>query len=145
MGLDQMGQNPKRPVLLTIFCILTFVGSGLTLFSNTVIYLMFDQFKILFTSHPNMEFLGTKMDFSFIFNLNRLYFLFQGIFSGLAFAGAFLMWNLKKNGFHLYLLSQLILLIIPELFIPHLPFPFFQLSVSFLFVYFYYKLLPFMQ
>jgi hypothetical protein len=145
MGLDQMEQDQKRPLLLTILCILTFVGSGLTLFSNTVIYLMFDQFRTLFASHPNMDFLGTKMDFSFIFNLNRLYFLFQGVFSGLAFAGAFLMWNLKKSGFHLYVLSQLILLIIPELFIPHFPFPFFQLSLSFFFVYFYYKHLSLMR
>ncbi|MBE0650819.1 MAG: hypothetical protein IH595_08250 [Bacteroidales bacterium] len=140
-----MEQNQKRPVLLTLLCILTFIGGGMTLFSNTVIYLMFDQFKNLFASHPNMEFLGTKMDFAFVFNLNKLYFLSQGIFSGLALAGAFLMWNLKKIGFHLYVLSQLILLIIPEIFIPHLPFPLFQLSISFLFVYFYYKHLSIMQ
>lgn len=140
-----MEPSKKRPLLLAILCILTFIGSGLTLFSNTVIYLMFDQFKNFFASHPNMEFLGSKMDFSFIFHLNSLFFLSQGIFSGLALAGAFLMWNLKKTGFHLYVTAQLILLIVPELFIPHLPFPGFQLIISFLFVYFYYKHLPLMQ
>ena len=144
MELDQMEPRQERPLFLSVLCILTFIGSGLTLFSNTVIYLMFDQFKSFFSSHPDMTFMGTKMDFSFIFHLNALFFLSQSIFSGLAIAGAFLMWNLKKTGFHLYVVAQLILLIIPKLFIPHLPFPFFQLSISFLFAYFYYKHLPLM-
>jgi len=145
MEIEQIEPKQKRPMFLAILCILTFIGSGLTMFSNMSVYLMFDQLKNLFATHSNMVFFGNKMDFSFAFQINKLFYLFQGIFSGLALAGAFLMWNLKKSGFHLYVFAQLLLLIIPKLFISHLPFPLFQLSISLMFVYFYYKHLPFME
>lgn len=140
-----METNQKRPVLLSILCVLTFIWSGLMLFSSIVTYLMFDQLKSFFSAHPNIFSWEPQAALHLMFHINPAFFLLQGIFSGLAVAGAFLMWNLKKVGFHLYVIAQLILLMIPKIFIPHLPFPFFQLAISFLFVYFYYRHLPFME
>lgn len=145
MLIENTEQTPERARLLTILCILTFIGSGMTLFSNAIIYVMFDQFKAIFISHPNMQLLGIKMDMSSFLNLNPVFFLLQALFSALALAGAFLMWNLRKLGFHLYVIAQLVLLTIPKLFISHLPFPFFELSISAVFVYLYYKHLVLMK
>ena len=145
MEVEQLSPNQKRPRFLAVLCILTFIWSGLTMFSSVTLYLLFDQFKAFFSSHPDLPYFASQMDFKAIFQINKLFFLFQGVFSGLAVAGAFLMWNLRKTGFHLYIIAQLGLVFIPKLFMPNLPFPFFPLVVSLLFVYLYYMHLRFME
>jgi len=145
MEVEQMKPKQKRPTFLAVLCILTFIWSGLTMFSSVTLYLLFEQFKTFFASHPDMPYFASQMDFKAIFQINKGFFLLQGIFSGLAVAGAFLMWNLRKTGFHLYIIAQLGLVFIPKLFMPNLPFPFFPLTISVLFVYLYYKHLQFMQ
>ena len=145
MEVEQLSPNQKRPKLLAFLCILTFIWSGLTMFSSVTLYLLFDQFKAFFSNHPDLPYFASQMDFKAIFQINKMFFLLQGIFSGLAVAGAFLMWNLRKTGFDFYVVAQLGLVFIPKLFMPNLPFPFFPLTVSVLFVYLYYKHLRFMQ
>lgn len=145
MEVEQMNPNQKRPTFLTVLCILTFIWSGLTAFSSITFYLFFEQIKVLFTSHPNMMLFGSQIDFKTIFEINKVFFLLQGIFSGLAVAGAFLMWNLKKTGFDLYVIAQLGLVFIPKLFMPKQPFSFQPLIMSAIFVYFYYTQLRYMN
>lgn len=137
-------QQQEVPVLLKVLCVLTFIGSGLTFFSNTVVYVLYKQFVEFFSQHTDLTWMGTKMDFSFFLDINPIYFLLIGLFSAMSFTGAVYMWKLKKVGFHLYAIAQIILLIIPKLFIPQLPFPVFQLAISGLFVYFYSINLKFM-
>ncbi len=145
MEIQNINQHPQRPSVLTFLLILTFIGSGMTFFSNSVIYIMFDQFKAVFSQHPDMEMMGVKMNMAEYMNLNPLFYLLQGLLSGLAFAGAVFMWNLKKVGFHLYTTAQILMLIIPKIFIHHLPFPLFPLIISFLFIYLYYKFIKIMK
>lgn len=140
-----METDQKRPVFLSVLCVLTFIWSGLMVFSSFVTYLMFGELKSFFAAHPNIFSWEPKGAMQLMFHIHPSFFLLQGIFSGLSLAGAFLMWNLKKIGFHLYVVAQIILLMIPKIFIHNLPFPFFQLAISFLFVYFYYKHLSFME
>ncbi len=140
-----MEQPTERPRLLAVICILTFIGSGMTLFSNTMIFTFFDQFKTIFASQGGLEFLGTKMDVGSLLDISPLFYLLQATFSALSLAGAIMMWNFRKTGFHLYAVAQILMLIIPKLFLPALPFPVFELSVSALFVYLYYKHLPLMK
>ncbi len=138
-------EQQERPRLLAVICILTFIGSGMTLFSNTMIFTFFDQFKAIFSSQGGLSFLGTKMDVGSLLNINPSFYLLQALFSASSLAGAILMWNFRKIGFHLYTSAQIFMLIIPKLFLPALPFPVFELSVSALFVYLYYKHLPLMK
>ena len=138
-------EQQERPRLLAVICILTFIGSGMTLFSNTMIFTFFDQFKAIFSSQGGLNFLGTKMDVGSLLNINPSFYLLQALFSASSLAGAILMWNFRKIGFHLYTSAQIFMLIIPKLFLPALPFPVFELSVSALFVYLYYKHLPLMK
>jgi hypothetical protein len=146
MEMEKLNENQvQRPALLTFLCILTFIGSGLTFLSNTTVYVLYDQFTAYFSQHPNLNWMGTKMDFSFFLNIHPAYFLLQGLLSAMAFTGAVYMWNLRKIGFHFYTFAQLVLLIIPKIFIPDLPFPLFQLGISALFVYLYYNHLKLMR
>ncbi len=139
-------QEIKKPDLLKVLLILTFVGSGLTMFSNLIIFGFFDQIKVMFaTQGSSYSFLGTKMDLTPFFNLNPAFYLIQGSLSALSFAGAIFMWDLRKIGFHFYALAQISLLIVPKLFIRGLPFPGFELLISILFVFLYYKFLKIMH
>ena len=140
-----MEQPTERPRLLAVICILTFIGGGMTLFSNTMIFAFFDQFKTVFASQGGLEFLGNKIDLSTLLDISPVFYLLQAVVSALSLAGAIMMWNLRKTGFHLYAVAQIVMLIIPKLFLPALPFPVFELSVSALFVYLYYKHLPLMK
>ena len=144
MEIEEMRQNKNRPQFLAFLCILTFIWSGLTSFSSISLYLFFDHIKVMFSSHQDIPFLDPKL-ISMFLKTNKIFFLLQGIFSGLAVAGAFLMWNLKKVGFDFYVIAQLGLVFIPKLFMPNLPFPVFSLLVSVFFVYSYYIQLRFMQ
>ncbi len=140
-----MEQEIKKPDLLKVLLILTFVGSGLTMFSDLIIFGFFDQIKVMIATQGSYSFFGTKMDLTPFFNLNPAFYLIQGLLSALSFSGAVFMWELRKIGFHFYALAQISLLIVPKLFIRGLPFPGFELLISFLFVFLYYKFVKIMH
>jgi len=105
--------NSKRPNLLTILCILTFVGSGLNLFSSIMVAAFFDQFAVLAQDFgekfnlPGMElFLEAK----------PLYFLASALGYAIAITGAIMMFRLKKIGFHIYTTAQILLILVPMYF-----------------------------
>jgi hypothetical protein len=114
--------KPKRPTLLTVLCILTFIGSGMNFFSSLMISLFYDQFTVVAESiNKSLRMPGLEM----ILEGRPAFFAFSAlIFAGSAL-GAILMWNLKKAGFHVYTIFQIILVISPMFFF-NLPRPSFQ-------------------
>ena len=91
----------------------------------------------VFDHHSSPNF--TIGSLELLVNINSMYFMFQALILALAVYGAYLMWKLKKIGFHLYAISQIILLILPQVFLPSLPFPTFELIISLIFVTLYAK------
>jgi hypothetical protein len=141
-----MEQENIKPRLLKVLLILTFIGSGLTMFSNLFLFGFFNQIKaMLAVQGSSYSFMGTTMDLAPFFQISSVFYLIQGLLSGLALTGAIFMWDMKKIGFHFYALAQISLLIVPKLFIRGLPFPGMELLISFLFVYLYYKFLKVMH
>ncbi len=144
--MQHMSEEKKIPQLLKILLILTFVGSGMTMFSNLFLFGLFDQIKaVVDSSGFSYNFLGTPMDLKPFFEVNRYFYLTQGALSGVSLLGAILMWDLRKAGFHVYTVAQILLLIVPKLFIPGLPFPGMELLISFLFVFYYSRFLKMMR
>ncbi len=134
-----MNETKNRPEILTVLCILTFIGSGTSMLANGVLYLMFDQLKELIEQQSVFSFMGSEVDLSFLLDIKSGFFLTQLLIYALALYGAVQMFQLRKIGFHLYAMAQIALLIIPKIFVSNLPFPFFELMVSAVFVYLYYK------
>jgi len=100
--------------MLSILCILTFIGSGLNVFSSLFIASFFDAFLVLAEEIgeefglPGMEvFLSSTPGF----------FLITALLNSGSFAGAIMMWRLRKVGFHLYTIAQILLLIAPMYFL----------------------------
>lgn len=146
MSTEQKIPNPevaepqkKRSDLLTVLCILTFIGSGTSMLANGFLFLTIEPVKQLLEQQSTYLFLGTEIDMGFLLEINPVFFLLQSLALLVSIIGATQMWQLKKIGFHLYTVSQIVLLILPKLFINGLPFPMLELMISGVFVYLYAK------
>ncbi len=141
--MDKIENNIKtkkqRPSQLSLLCILSFIGGGLSILSNLVIYSVFDQIKIYFEDGELQNFFGTEIDMGFLLNINPNFFLLQIVLFSFSVYGVYLMWNIDFKGFHIYSVSQVLLLIVPEIFIPSLPFPFFEIALTVVFILLYFK------
>ena len=123
--MEEIQANPfqesksKRPNLLTILCILTFIGSGISFFSSFIIAVFYDQFTIL-AEEFNKSF-GLP-GFEMLLEGQSAFFAVSAIIYVGSISGAFLMWRLKKAGFHVYTIFQILLILAPMYFF-HLPSP----------------------
>ncbi|MFH1160718.1 MAG: hypothetical protein V1733_07205 [bacterium] len=105
---------PKRPQLLMILCILTFAGSGLNIFSGLIIASFFDAFQTV------VQELAEKFDLpgmEILLSAPPSFFLVSALLYGGSVTGAVMMWRLRKVGFHVYTISQILLLIAPMYFL----------------------------
>ena len=144
--MSEIAEQPKkRTEQLTILCILTFIGSGMSMFANGLLFLTIEPIKQLLEQQDTYTFLGTEINMDFLLDISPMFFLLQSLTLIVSIIGAYQMWNLKKIGFHLYTISQIILLILPKLYINGLPFPTFELIISASFVYLYSKNLSYFK
>ncbi|MCW3071582.1 MAG: hypothetical protein JWO44_1472 [Bacteroidetes bacterium] len=99
-------------MFLTVLCILTFISCGLGVMRTFIITPMADFMIEFIKQSPGYnadayteQFLLMKAGWAF-YMVSLLPVL-------LALAGAIMMWNLKKNGFHFYTIANIILLSLP--------------------------------
>jgi len=146
---DTTEQEPKqeRPQLLTVLCILTFIGSGMSLLANGVLFLTVDSVRAAFDSGVFEMFEGSlEMEaVELLLNVDSLFFVAQAILYGFSLFGAIQMWNLRKTGFHIYTLAQISLLIVFNFFMSSLPFPVFPALISLIFILLYLRNLQFLR
>jgi len=133
-------QKPKRPHLLSILCIFTFIGSGMGLlgfFAMSINYeASIEALKVLYADFPEANFL---------LEAPRDFFIISFILMAFSVIGAALMWNLRKIGFHFYTSSQLFYLILPFIFFNGETNPMLNIMLTALFVYLYARNLQFMR
>ena len=102
----------KRPNLLSVLCILTFIVSGFYSLGSMMLFVYNSAF---------IEFYGsleeTKNVAEFYSNIDKTYFLWNSLLSIFSVVGAIFMWNLKKIGFHIYTSSKLVMLVLLPLYI----------------------------
>ena len=124
----------KRPQLLTVLCILTVIGSGLNFMSSLVIALFYDQFIIVAESiNKTFKLPGLEM----LLEGKALFFGASSLIYAGCVAGALLMWNQRKTGFHVYTIFQILLILSPMYFF-HLQSPsIYDLILSAVFVLLY--------
>ena len=119
----------KRPDLLTILCVLTFIGSGLALFSNLFIYLAYDEMLVMIEEYE-IDIPG----FDMMMSGGKRFFIAGFILYSFSLFGALQMWKLKKLGFHLYTGAQIFILLLPVVMIPTYQFSIFSLLITAIFV-----------
>ncbi|UEG48727.1 hypothetical protein LK994_08765 [Ferruginibacter lapsinanis] len=122
----------KRPNFLTVLCVLTFIGSGWGLISNTMQYFSVDKnaaaiSMVKESTNAEMEKAAAGNDaggkiakdmMNGVLNVltpeNLKKMSIAGIATAiLCLAGAILMWGLKKTGFYAYIAGTLVGIITP--------------------------------
>lgn len=106
--------SEKRPTVLTILCIFTFIGSGMSAISSFFVALAYDMIPMAIKESP---FPDTETLIEMIKLAGAGFFAIMGVLYLLSLAGALLMFKLRKTGFHFYTLSQLVMLILPSIMI----------------------------
>lgn len=104
--------KPGRPRLLTIFCILTLIGSSLQAFVFLMITMSYTEFmaqvKDMDLPLPEMQ---------IFFTGSKSFYLTGFLLLSISTIGAYLMWKLRKIGFHMYTASQVIFLATPAFYL----------------------------
>ncbi len=129
----------KRPPQLTLLCILSFIAGGLSIIGNLYIYGFYDELLTLIKEGNIPQFFGEDVDYSFLADISQPYFLWLVLLNASSVIGVFLMWKFNAIGFHVYTLSEILILIVPEIYIPGRPFPFFDILITLVFVLLYFK------
>ncbi len=134
--MNQSTNQNQRPGLLTILCILSFIGSGLASVSNFFVYF---NYEVILEMIEEESFQAMGYDFGVFGKISRSYFLISALLQVLSFNGVRLMWSLRRAGFHLYAISQLLLLIVSTIYIykPLDMFPMFDLLLATIFILLY--------
>lgn len=97
---EQNTQTGQRPGFLTVLCILTFIGSGLS-----ILFSLLGIFGIGALNNFASAY-GVDSGETGVFKL-----ILMVIFSGASLYGAIMMWNLKKIGFYLYVAAQILMVV----------------------------------
>lgn len=110
---DKKSYEGKRPQFLTVLCILTYVGSGLAIFAGIIGILMMGAMETLTSNLSDMSDLSntTGPDLENMYRWTKISQILALIGAVLCLVGALVMWNLKKNGFYIYVFGQIIPLI----------------------------------
>lgn len=129
MLLSNKPDQKTRPDLLTVLCILTFIGSGLAAFSNIIIYLSYDEvINIMDEMELNLP------EFDLIMSGGTKFFLTGFILYIISLSGAINMWRLRKIGFHLYTGAQIFILLLPLVLIDNYQFSVLSLIITATFI-----------
>lgn len=104
----------KRPVFLTVLCVLTFISSGFGALVALVTPLMADTIIAFLQASPNYDEAALAENVKVI-QAGWGYYAPTFLLIMCSLIGAVLMWNLKKIGFHFYAASNLAMLFLPTL------------------------------
>ncbi|MBK9292359.1 MAG: hypothetical protein IPM52_12135 [Bacteroidetes bacterium] len=134
--LPEFEQKIRRPHLLSLLCVLSFIGSALSAVSGFFVYINYRHILELMQSDGMFQ-LGEQL--RIIQSIPREFFLIAALLNVVSFVGVRFMWMLQKAGFHLYAISQLLIIIFSSVYIykPAGVFPGFDLMLTTLFILMY--------
>jgi hypothetical protein len=128
---NQFEEN-KRPGFLTFLCILTFIGSGLSLLTNLIAPVFA---PILVDALSQSAFSEAAGVYEQMAETPIWQFCLLAFFNAASILGAVYMLKMKKIGFHIYVVSQLVQLCVGQFIIGGFFKPnFFSLTMTVLFI-----------
>lgn len=107
-------QENKRPVFLTVLCILTFIGAGFSVLSALIMLFLPASFMEGMQGQF-VDMLGEDKADEMVASMTLATKLapYQFVLSLLSLVGAIMMFQLKRLGFYLYVLAQVLLVVLP--------------------------------
>ena len=120
----------KRPEMLTVICILSFINAVYNGIANFISFAFYDAFVALLEQMKNGEGMFEEMAeqigdnwetmadaASLAFSVGRGYYFVEMVLFIASFIGVLMMWRLQKKGFHVYTISQILMLIATSIFV----------------------------
>jgi hypothetical protein len=106
-NLNPIGETKKRPQFLTVLCILSFVGIGIALIGGIYNLMTFSSTIALMqgTSGFFGGELGNAVDM--LIEWGQTVYIINIVASLICLAGVFMMWNLKKTGYFIYIIGEI--------------------------------------
>lgn len=115
----------RRPEMLTVLCILSFINAVYNGIANFISFAFYDSFVALLEQMRNGEGMfadmaeqmgdswetmveASSLSFSIV---GRGYYFIEMVLFVASFVGVLMMWRLQKKGFHVYAISQILMLI----------------------------------
>lgn len=98
----------KRPDFLSGLCMLTFFGSSVTFIGYFIASLFFEEATNLIVQYSSWH--STE-------SISPVYFTVLMALSALSLVGAIRMWKLHKDGFFLYTFAQIVIVLIPVIWV----------------------------
>lgn len=135
-------ETSPNSTLLKLLCVFTYIGSGLGFISYGIIGLIHNFFSRNLNLIPDEQ---NRELIEMMLSAGRTFFFLNALLYAASFAGAVLLWKMKKAGFHVYTASQLLLLILPMAFIKGFPMPGTNIFLTILFIWGYSGFLKFMK
>jgi len=130
--MEEMNNVPQtkaaRPTLLSVLCILTFIGSGLSVLAFLLLAVLFGAMA---------DFLSSIPGFSTFMAGGIAFFVIMFILAFVSLFGAIKMWGLKKIGFYLYTAAQVLMIILPFILISGYQLSVFGIVITILFIVLY--------
>jgi hypothetical protein len=121
-----------RPQMLTVLCVLSYIGSGLAGFAFFSIWSVYHE---VMPALAEQEVLLPGMEY--LISAGRNFYLAGFILYFLSFIGVSLMWRMRKSGFHFYTGAQVMVTLLPVVYIDGFPFSFLEWMVTALFIILY--------
>ena len=120
-------EEPKRPEMLTVICILSFINAVYNGIANFISFAFYDTFQNVFAQMRNGEGMFADMAddnwemfaqaSSLAFSVGRGYYFVEMVLFVASFIGVLMMWRLQKKGFHVYTIAQFLMLIATSIFV----------------------------
>ena len=128
---DFMQEEPeRRPEMLTVLCILSFINAVYNGIVNFISFAFYDSFVALLEQMRNGEGMFEEMAeqvgdnwetmtdaASLAFSVGKAYYFIEMVLFIASFIGVFMMWRMQKKGFHVYAISQILMLITTSIFV----------------------------
>jgi hypothetical protein len=124
---EEEKQVVSRPKRLIILCILSFINAVSNVFTSFFSFVFYDFFQSAFANISEDERLSEMMskslgdDWEMLMettaSISREYYFFNTVLYIASFVGVLMMLRLNKNGFHVYTISQILMLIVTSVYV----------------------------
>ncbi|MBR1834352.1 MAG: hypothetical protein IJ785_02430 [Bacteroidales bacterium] len=138
--MDEQKYSVNLKSLHTLL-VLSFVVSGIYFLSELVSGLTLPMVAEYYNSHPDAvpDQWGILLERSL--SVPQWYYLLSALLDATSIVGLVMMWRLRKNGFHYYTLSKLLLMLMPVLFLDRSFIGIGNIMIGILFIALYFYLL----
>ena len=107
----------KSKTGLCILLVLSIIYGSLMFFSSAVMALALPAISGIYSAHPDLLPAEMLTAWERMAAIPRPFYAAMAFFGALSVTGCILMWNLRRSGYHCYAIAQLMMLVIPLLFL----------------------------